>query len=182
MIRHRWKLLLSLLLSLVFLVIVAVLIRDWAVETPAEQLDQKIAQLDHKIQLKPTPAYNEVSEEFSVSNDGDTGQSCSVDYCYMVRTEPTNAVKLASITKEVLAVGSSDVGSSGAVSVEFYDNSMDDIFSGPGIPIGTSFCFDNKDEVVSTLGEDLGKAKLLGTIDYCYIAVYKPPALDLDLD
>jgi hypothetical protein len=148
-------------LSILYLAVLAVVLIFWAVETPAEQLY-------NEIQLKPTPAYDVVTEEFSTDSDGDSGYSClseAVDYCHKVFTEPTSAVKLASITKEVLADGGSE-----AVSVEFDTEGPDGT---PADSIGTSYCFDSKDEVVSTLGEDLGKAELLGTIDYCYIAVYR---------
>ncbi len=148
--------------SIFFLAVLAVILIFWAVKTPAEQLD-------NEIQLKATPAYDDVTEEFSTDSDGDSGYSClseAVDYCKKVFTEPTSAVKLASITKEVLADGNYE-----AVSVEFFTENTDGT---PGDVIGTSYCFDSKDEAVSTLGGDLGKAELLGTIDYCYIAVYKP--------
>jgi hypothetical protein len=149
--------------SIFFLAVLAVILIFWAVKTPAEQLD-------NEIQLKPTPAYNDVSAEFSTDSDGDSGSSCLSEAtvnCYKVFTEPTSAVKLASITKEVLGSG----GGGKSVSVEFFTENTDGT---PGDVIGTSYCFDSKDEAISTLGEDLGKAELLGTIDYCYIAVYKP--------
>jgi len=140
---------------------------DWAVETPAEQLD-------NEIQLEPTPPYDDVTEEFYENNDGDTVQSCFsevVAYCYMVLTEPTSAVKLASITKEVLAdwLGSSGPDPGVGFSVEFV---TEDVRGIPEDSIGTSYCFYSKDEALSALGEDWGKAELLGTMDYCYIAVY----------
>jgi hypothetical protein len=146
--------------SIFFLAVLAVILIFWAVKTPAEQLD-------NEIQLKATPAYDDATEELSYDNDGDSGYSClseAVDYCYRVFTEPTSAVKLASITEEFLADGSS-----GAVSLEFSTENTDGT---PGDFIGTSYCFDSKDEAFSTLGVDLGKAELLGTTDYCYIAVY----------
>ena len=124
--------------------------------------------LNNEIQLKTPPAYRDATEELSYDNDGDSGHSClseAVDYCYRVFTEPTSAVKLASITKDVLADSSYE-----AVSVEFNTENTDGTL---GDSIGTSYCFDSTVEEVSTLHLHLGKAELLGTIDYCHIAVYK---------
>jgi hypothetical protein len=124
--------------------------------------------LNNEIQLETPPAYNDVTEEFATNNDGDTSYSCFskvVDGCYKVFTEPTSAVKLASITKAVLADSHSE-----AVSVEFNTENTDGT---PGDSIGTSYCFDSTVEEVSTLHLHLGKAELLGSIDYCNIAVYK---------
>ena len=57
MVRYRWGLGLSLLVSLLVLVILGAVIIDRTVETPAEQLDQEKAQLDQELQLKAPPAY-----------------------------------------------------------------------------------------------------------------------------
>jgi hypothetical protein len=115
--------------------------------------------LENEIQFETTPAYNEVSERFVVNNDGDTGEvSCALDYCYIVFTGATSPVQLASITADV------EFGSSGAVSVEFDHKSM-------GAPIGTGYCFHSKGRALSALHLLLYTAKLLGTIDDCYIVV-----------
>jgi hypothetical protein len=157
----------SILLPTVLTMVLAVILIFWAVQTPAEQLD-------NEIQLETPPVYRDATEELSWESDGVTGHSCLsevVDDCYRVFTEPTSAVKLASITKEVLPDSSSR-----PVSVEF---DTEDSLGIPEDPIGMSYCFDSKDEAVSTLGEDLGKAELLGTIDDCYIAVYTTPRTNL---
>ena len=123
---------------------------------------------NNEIRLETPPAYNDATEELSYDSDGDSGYSClseAVDYCHRVFTEPTSAVKLASITKEVLADNHSE-----AVSVQFTTANTDGT---PGDSIGTSYCFDSTVEEVSTLHLHLVKAELLGTIDNCYIAVYK---------
>jgi hypothetical protein len=161
-------------IAILLLAVLAVILIFWAVPTPAEQLD-------NEIQLETPPAYRNVTEELSYDSDGVTGHYCSsevVDDCYRVFTEPTSAVKLASITKEVLALEDSlgfGYSSYKAVSVEF---DTEDSLGIPEDSIGTSYCFVRKDEAVSTLGEDLGKAELLGTIDDCYIAVYTTPRTD----
>ena len=172
MIRHRWKLLLSLLL----LVIAAVLIKDWAVQTPAEQLDQEIAQLDretkaqldHKIHLPPTPEYSvEADSEASAS----AGHSCEpgFDSCIAVRTEAYLGPELASITVDVLdgvEYGTNfDPSKVSNLNIEFYRSTPLDL-------IGESYCFDSKDNLVATLGERLDYAEVLGTVNDCYIAVF----------
>ena len=183
--RKKMRRRLGLALSVLSLVVLAEVLTAWAVETHIEQVDQKLdwavetpaEQLDNEIQLEPTPPYDDVTEEFYENLDGDTELSCLsavVDYCYIVFTEPTSAEKLASITKEVLAdwldwLGSSGLNGSRWISVEF---STEDVGGFPGDYIGTSYCFESKDEAVSTLSKDLGKADLLGTMDHCYIAVY----------
>ncbi len=186
MIRHRWKLVLSLLLSLLFLVIVAVLIIDWAVETPAEQreqeiqqreqeiaqLDQEIAQLDQEIQLKPPPAY-EIADESDSSafscEPEDLGYNPSV--CLMVLTEATGAMKLASITEDMInnPVYMTDYGL--VLRVRFLDKSEFD--EGRGSDIATGYCFKRKSVAVSALGSALKDAELLGKADYCYLTLYR---------
>src|SRR5215203_3912589 len=64
MVRYRWGLGLSLLVSLLVLVILGAVIIDRTVETPAEQLDQEKAQLDQELQLKAPPAYKVPGGEF----------------------------------------------------------------------------------------------------------------------
>jgi hypothetical protein len=115
--------------------------------------------LENEIQFETTPAYNEVTEQFLVNNDGDTGEvSCAADSCHIVFTDATSPVQLASITADV------EFGSFGAVSVEYDHKSTGD-------SLGTVYCFHSKGRALSALHLRLYTAKLLGTIDDCYIVV-----------
>jgi hypothetical protein len=134
-------------------------ILDWAVETPSEQLGQEI-------KPQPTPAYDLMEEDPAVEGSSEEGscEESSEDTfgygyeCLFVDTKATDPVKLASITAEVLY---------GNGQVEFSRHQDWD-----SSPKALSYCFTSKNAAVQNPYVDLNKAKLLGRVGNCYIAVY----------
>jgi hypothetical protein len=119
--------------------------------------------LENEIQFETTPEYHLLSENdaFLPDEGGITG--CAADYCHMVFTEATSPVQLAAITADV------EFGSTGATGVEFNHKSM--YRTHESAPIGSGYCFNSKGGALSALHLRLWTAKLLGTIDDCYIVV-----------
>jgi hypothetical protein len=134
-------------------------ILDWAVETPSEQLGQEI-------KPQPTPAYDLMEEDPAVEGSSEEG-SCEESSrdtfgfgyeCLFVDTKATDPVKLASITDAVLY---------GNGQVEFLRHQDWD-----SSPKALSYCFTSKNAAVQNPYVDLNKAKLLGRVGNCYMAVY----------
>jgi hypothetical protein len=134
-------------------------ILDWAVETPSEQLGQEI-------KPQPTPAYDLMEEDPAVEGSSEEG-SCEESSrdtfgfgyeCLFVDTKATDPVKLASITDAVLY---------GNGQVEFSRHQDWD-----SSPKALNYCFTSKNAAVQNPYVDLNKAKLLGRVGNCYIAVY----------
>ena len=181
-------------LSILFLMaLLAGVITFWAVlgnadhprGTPGDVLlDIPADQLDQEIQLKPPPA-------FSTENNSDSDVvPCEPEdlgypsYCYMVYTEATDTMKLASIVEDLSADPASldpawldDAGYDYLRQVWFVDKSeryeLHDI--------ATGYCFVHKSAAVSALGSALKDAELLGKTDNCYLALYKEPFSAEDL-
>jgi len=120
----------------------------------APQLDRETkAQLDREINLPPTPQYS-----YDASSDASASAiSCEpgIDSCVGVITMAYSAEELASITQKACNEYLDDESLN--VSIEFYGDS-------PADPVGTSYCFLSKDDLVATLGERLDHAELLGTV------------------
>jgi hypothetical protein len=173
MIRH-WRLGLSVSYLAVLVVLTAQAVRtyseqedgklDWAVETPAEQLGQEI-------ELPPTPAYslyNDMDSSAYYCEPEDAGYAPSV--CFGVGTKTSDAMKLASITEDI--VTESDYGDSRVHRLKVIHGSNDhgyEIFA-------TIYCFKRKigkSVAVSALGSALKKARFLGKTDNCYLTIYK---------
>jgi hypothetical protein len=177
--------LLGLRLGILLVVVLAGIMTVWAVirptptthQTPAAQLDQEKAQLDQEIQLKPPPAYELAPDESDASayssscEPEDLGYNASV--CFEVLTDATGAIKLASITEEMITnpdyLADTDYGL--VLRVRFIDGSQ----YGRNIvdDIATIYCFKRKSVAVSALGSALKDAELLGTTDNCYLTLYR---------
>jgi hypothetical protein len=175
--------LLGLRLGILLVVVLAGVMTVWAVirpapttyQTPAAQFDQEKAQLDQEIQLKkPPPAYEFAPDESDASaystscEPEDEGYYPSV--CFEVLTDATGAIKLASITEDVITNGL-------VQRVLFTDRSqyrryiVDDI--------ATIYCFKRKSLAVSALGSALKDAELLGKTDNCYLTLYREGDVEL---
>jgi hypothetical protein len=91
----------------------------------------------------------------------------------MVLTEATGAMKLASITEDMITnpvyLRDKDYGL--VLRVRFLDKSEFDL--GAGDDIATIYCFKRKSVAVSALGSALKDAELLGKTDNCYLALYR---------
>jgi hypothetical protein len=172
-------------IGLSFLLLMTVLaggIAFWAVlhpvdhpaGTPGDLLLSTTDELDHQIQLKRPPAY-EIAEESDSSAIScevvDSGYS-TYDGCLIVPTEATSAMKLASITEDIITNSDYVRSNYGLVlRVRFIDQSGYD--QGLGDDIATIYCFKGKSVAVSALRGELAKAELLGKTDHCYLALYR---------
>jgi hypothetical protein len=133
--------------------------------------------LDQEIQLKPPPAYELAPDESDASaysyscEPEDLGYDPSV--CFEVLTDATGAIKLASITEEMITDPDylRDKATGLVLRVRFIDSSeygrsiVDDI--------ATIYCFKRKSIAVSALGGALKDAELLGKTDHCYLTLYR---------
>jgi hypothetical protein len=170
--------LLGLRLGILLVVVLAGVMTVWAVIRPTPTTHQTpAAQLNQEIQLKPPPAYELAPDESDASayssscEPEDLGYNPSV--CFEVLTDATGAIKLASITEEMITnpdyLRDKDYGL--VLRVRFIDNSQ----YGRSIvdDIATIYCFKRKSVAVSALGSALKDAELLGTTDNCYLTLYK---------
>jgi hypothetical protein len=145
----------------------------------AAGLDQEKAQLDQEIQLKPPPVYQGPVESDSSAFSCETeelGYPLPSGCFNFVLTEATGAMKLASITEDILTTpGLMRCCDYGLVQrVGFFHK---DEYSGdPGNPIATIYCFKSKRVAVSALGGALKDAELLGKTENCSLALYRGDA------
>jgi hypothetical protein len=115
---------------------------------PADQLDQAKAQLDQEIQLKPPPEYslyNDMDSSAYYCEPEDSGYAPSV--CFGVGTKVSDAIKLASITEDI--VTDSDYGESRVHRLK--------VIHGSNEVFATIYCFKRK-SVKSVAVSALGSA------------------------